>query len=124
VLAAGRLGGANADLRSHIGVALGVIRATWADAALSSPVREAIVRTLLDNLSKGQPASHKTIVLRAFADFGRYELRDRRVADFLDVLRRGPVKPPEERPKDGNRARRRRERQERRKIMNPRRRRS
>jgi hypothetical protein len=85
---ASRLGGKKADMPSHIGVAVRTIQATWHDERLSSTVRQAVVGTLLYELSKGRPLSEFVGLLRGFAELGR-RLSDPRFMDYLEAWVRG-----------------------------------
>jgi hypothetical protein len=85
---ASRLGGKKADMPSHLAVAGRMIRATWHDESLSWTVRQAVVGTLLYELSKGRPLAEFAIVFRAFGQLGR-ELDDPRFADYLNAWARG-----------------------------------
>jgi tetratricopeptide (TPR) repeat protein len=82
LLIARRLGGAKADLASHIRVALETIRATWTKRNFVPILRQAIVGNLLENLTKERPISHTGIIMRAFSDFGIHVLHDRNFIDF------------------------------------------
>jgi hypothetical protein len=66
----GRLGGAKADLRSHLNVALHTISHGWMNEKLSWTLRQALVGSLLENLAKERPPPHFRIILRAFAELG------------------------------------------------------
>jgi hypothetical protein len=85
---ASRLGGKKADVASLLGVALRTIQATWRDGKLSCTVREAVVGTLLYELSKGRSLAEFAIVFNAFAEAGR-RLGDRQFAEYLDAWLRG-----------------------------------
>jgi hypothetical protein len=87
--AVGRLGGPKADLQSHIGVAIGTIRVTWANSELSLTLRQAIVGTLLENLAKERPLDHLVVVLRVFFRLGTNFLRDQDFVDYLQAWLRG-----------------------------------
>jgi hypothetical protein len=81
---ASRLGGNKADMASHLGVAVRTILATWSNKDLSWTVQQAIVGTLLYELSKERPLSHFTLVLGKFAEIGR-RLGDLRFAEYLNA---------------------------------------
>jgi hypothetical protein len=75
-------------LASHLGVAVRTIQATWRDEELTWTLRQAIVGTLLFELSKERPLAEFAIILRAFAQIGQ-QLRDPRFADYLAAWLRG-----------------------------------
>jgi hypothetical protein len=83
-----RLGGKKADMASHLGVAIRTIEASWRDEELTWTVRQAIVGTLLYELSKERPLAELAIVLRAFAQVGQ-QLGDPQFADYLTAWLRG-----------------------------------
>jgi hypothetical protein len=66
---AGRLGGAKADLTSHISVAFELIHRTWRDESLSPTLRQAIVGLLLENLVRDRNRSEVTAIMGTFDDF-------------------------------------------------------
>jgi tetratricopeptide (TPR) repeat protein len=84
----GRLGGKNADMLSHLGVAVRTITATWHEASLSATVRQAVVGTLLYQLSKERPLAQFAGLLGGFAELGQ-RLRDPRFVEYLDAWARG-----------------------------------
>jgi hypothetical protein len=83
-----RLGGKKADMPSHLGVAGRTIRATWPDESLSWTVRQAVVGTLLYELSKGRLLDEFAIVFRAVRQLGT-QLGDPRFAEYLNAWTRG-----------------------------------
>jgi hypothetical protein len=85
---ANRLGGKKADMPSHFGVAVRTIQATWHDESLSWTVRQAVVGTLLYELSKGRSLDEFASLFRGFARIGR-RLGDPRFAEYLDAWARG-----------------------------------
>ncbi len=86
---ASRLGGMKADMASHFGVAARTIQATWRNTELTLTVRQAIVGTLLYELSKERPLAEFTIILRAFAQIGQRLGNPRFFADYLAAWLRG-----------------------------------
>jgi hypothetical protein len=85
---ASRLGGKKADMPSHLAVAGRTIQATWRDESLSWTVRQAVVGTLLYELSKGRSLAEFAMLFGAFAGLGR-QLGDPRFAEYLDAWARG-----------------------------------
>jgi hypothetical protein len=83
------LGGAKADLPSHINAALRCIQVSWHDSRLSSTVRQAVVGDLLNNLIRERPVDHVSIILATFEDFGRMQLRDMAFKQYLTDWMRG-----------------------------------
>jgi tetratricopeptide (TPR) repeat protein len=83
VQAIGRLGGPNADLRSHVRVALETIQSIWDNPRVSPTLRLAVVGAALERFLQGRPLDHFAIVFRTFVQFGDQVLRD---AEFLDYL--------------------------------------
>ena len=83
ILASGRLGGAKAELQSHISVALATIKITWFDRRLSDTLRQAVVGGLLENLARERPSSHFLGILRTFLEFGNAVLRDREFVEYV-----------------------------------------
>ena len=81
---ASRLGGKKADMASHLSVAVRTILATWSNKDLSWTVQQAIVGTLLCELSKERPLSYLALVLGKFLEIGR-RLGDARFAEYLNV---------------------------------------
>jgi hypothetical protein len=75
-------------MHSHLAVAGRTIRATWHDERLSWTVRQAVVGTLLYELSKGRSLAEFEMLFRAFAGLGR-QLGDSRFAEYLDAWARG-----------------------------------
>ena len=68
---AGRLGGRNADLLSHLGVALGAVAQFWRDMSLSPTLRAGAVGRILENLCRERsPATAHTILAEFFTAFG------------------------------------------------------
>jgi hypothetical protein len=80
----GRLGGKNADLASHVGVAFSIIGKAWREASLPWIARQAIVGSLLENLCKERPLSQAMLILRTFVDFGKTDLKSN--SEFLGYL--------------------------------------
>jgi hypothetical protein len=85
---ASRLGGKKADMSSHLAVAGRTIQAMWRDESLSWTVRQAVVGTLLYELSKGRSPVEFSMLFRAFAGLGE-QLEDPRFAEYLDVWAQG-----------------------------------
>ncbi|WP_441277894.1 tetratricopeptide repeat protein [Tardiphaga sp. 172_B4_N1_3] len=80
---ASRLGGASADLPSHVSVALGVIAAMWVDERLPYTARLAIVGQLLSEVIKNR--SHEELVrtLIEFVSFGDRQLNNRHFREYI-----------------------------------------
>jgi hypothetical protein len=87
--AAGCLGGAKADLASHVSVALGVVRRTWNDISLSPTLRQAIVGNLLENLIRDRRQSDAELVLQSFDEFARLVLKNDAIRRYLRDWRHG-----------------------------------
>jgi hypothetical protein len=81
---AGRLGGAKADLPSHIGVALQAIVVIWNRKDLSWVVKDASVGFLLENLCKERSLQEIHAILIRFDRLGRDVLNS---DDFRRYLR-------------------------------------
>ncbi|SCB54124.1 Transcription elongation factor, GreA/GreB family [Bradyrhizobium shewense] len=65
-----RLGGAQADA-SHLSVALGVVRSTWYDIALSPTLRQGIFGNLLENLTRDRTLGDVERILAFFDRFAQ-----------------------------------------------------
>jgi tetratricopeptide (TPR) repeat protein len=87
--ATGCLGGKKADLRSHVAVALGVVRQSWFDMSLSHIVRQAVIGSLLENLIRDRSLQEVEVVLQAFDEFAQLALKDNAVRRYLRDWRRG-----------------------------------
>jgi hypothetical protein len=79
----GRLGNPNAELRSHVSVALEAIQKIWSAPRVSPTLRLAVVGATLERFLQGRPLDHFSIIFRTFFHFGRHVLRD---AEFLTYL--------------------------------------
>lgn len=84
---ANRLGGAKADLGSHLHVAFGAITVFWTKDNLSPTLRQAAAGRLLENLCRERSLEHVRLIIRAFLAFNERIIRDWRfetyVADWL-----------------------------------------
>jgi hypothetical protein len=65
---AGRLGGAKAEIKSHLDVAFHAIIGTWHDEKRSRTLREAIVGTLLENICKERPLDHVAAIMQGMEE--------------------------------------------------------
>jgi len=73
---ASRLGGAKADLGSHLRVAVGAIAVFWRNVSLSSTLRAAAVGRLLENLCRERNLDQVHLIIRAFLAFNERIIRD------------------------------------------------
>jgi hypothetical protein len=80
---AARIGGAKAELSSHIQAALGAIAQFWNDGSLPWTLRQAAVGTLLENLCRDRTLDHVRVIIRSFALFNRRILNDAFFDDYL-----------------------------------------
>lgn len=86
---ASALGGPNADLPSHAGVASRAISRFWSDESIPFTARQALVGTLIGEIIERLPRSHALAVLRAFSLFGREQLGDPNFVQYIEDWRRG-----------------------------------
>jgi hypothetical protein len=86
---ASRLGGAKADLASHVKVAAGAITQFWKNDALPSVLRQAAVGRLLENLCRQRTLEHVHLIIRAFLLFNQQVLKDARFQDYIAGWIRG-----------------------------------
>jgi hypothetical protein len=77
------LGGAKADVASHVNVAIGAIKQFWNNEALPLTLRMAAVGRLLENLRRERSLEHVHLILRAFLSFNQQILRDVRFRDYI-----------------------------------------
>jgi hypothetical protein len=80
---AGRLGGAKADLTSHISVAFELISPTWRDESLSPTLRQAIVGSLLENLIRDRNRSEVTAIIQTFDDLAVSVVKSENLRRYL-----------------------------------------
>jgi len=90
---ASRLGGSAADLRSHINVALKVLRSIWLNETIPDVAKLAIVGELLTNLVKERPIPEVRQVLGEFIRFGEHMLKDFRLSLYIVQWSRGHFLP-------------------------------
>lgn len=83
------LGGAKADLPSHVNAALRCIRHAWNDRRLPDTLRQAVVGQLLENMIRERTKDHVAAILNRFDDFGRRVLRDDSFRQYLRDWMRG-----------------------------------
>ena len=86
---ASRLGGKEADLRSHLNVAFSAIRDTWKNKTISWTARLAIVGTLLGDLLKERPRDQMRAIVGAFLEFGDKSLGDPDFRNYIGGWVRG-----------------------------------
>jgi hypothetical protein len=80
---ASRLGGKDADMRSHLNVVFNAIRLTWNEKAIPETARRAILGTFLTNLLKERPIDQLRTLIRACIQFGDMGLGDANFADYI-----------------------------------------
>jgi hypothetical protein len=80
---ASRLGGAKADLASHLSVSFGAIRQFWHNQALPSTLRQAAVGRLLENLCRERPLDQVHVILDSFVAFSRRVIDDRNFDSYI-----------------------------------------
>ena len=80
---ANRLGGAKADLASHVNVAVGAITQFWNNVSLPSTLRQAAVGYLLENLCRERTLEHVHLIIRSVLTFNQRILRDTEFQDYL-----------------------------------------
>jgi tetratricopeptide (TPR) repeat protein len=80
---ASRLGGAKADLASHLSVSFRAIRQFWHDEALPWTLRQAAVGRLLENLCRERPLDQVHVILDSFAAFSRRVIGDGNFDSYL-----------------------------------------
>jgi hypothetical protein len=86
---ASALGGPNADIPSHAGVASRAIERLWNDQAIPFSGRQALVGVLITEIIKGLPHPHALAVLNAFSQFGREQLDDRHFVQYVADWKKG-----------------------------------
>ncbi|MFO1097892.1 MAG: hypothetical protein U1E81_06350 [Xanthobacteraceae bacterium] len=86
---ASRIGGAKADMRSHLGVAFGAIKIFWNDRNIPDLVKSAAVGSLLENLTKERPIEHVLAILVKAIRFGKSELADLYFNQYVENWRIG-----------------------------------
>jgi len=87
--AASRIGGAKADLASHIKVAAGAITQFWNNDGLPWVLRQAAVGKLLENLCRERTLDQVRLIIGAFVRFNDQVLDDARFLDYLSGWVRG-----------------------------------
>jgi tetratricopeptide (TPR) repeat protein len=92
---ADRLGGAKADLSSHLRGAAVAIAHFWRNDGMSSIVREAAVGRLLENLCRERNPEQVHLIIRAFLGFNRKVIRDVRFDHYVADWIRGHFVPME-----------------------------
>lgn len=92
---ASRLGGARADLASHMKVAAGAITQLWNNEARPWVLRQAVVGRLLENLCRQRTLDHVHLIIRAFLLFNQQVLKDARFQDYIAGWIRGHFIPLE-----------------------------
>jgi tetratricopeptide (TPR) repeat protein len=73
---ASRLGGAKADLASHISVSFRAIQQFWTNETLPWTLRLAAVGRLLENLCRERPVDQVRVIIGSFAQFSRRVIGD------------------------------------------------
>jgi tetratricopeptide (TPR) repeat protein len=73
---ASRLGGAKADLASHLSVSFRAIRQFWSNEALPWTLRQAAVGRLMENLCRERPLDQVRVIIASFAQFSRRVIGD------------------------------------------------
>jgi hypothetical protein len=91
-----RIGGPNAELNSHIRVALETIHAVWSNHRIHRTLKRAIVGTLLENLCKKRPRDHGIAILRIFAKWGEDILQNPDFFSYLEAWVIGHFYQPEQ----------------------------
>jgi hypothetical protein len=86
---ASRLGGARADLASHMKVAAGAITQLWNNEALPWVLRQAVVGRVLENLCRQRTLEHVHLIIRAFLLFNQQVLKDARFQSYIAGWIRG-----------------------------------
>jgi tetratricopeptide (TPR) repeat protein len=86
---AGRLGGAKADLRSHLRMAAGAILQFWKSRDIPSTLRQAAVGLLLENLCRERSLEDVRIVVGTLLLFNRDMLQDNEFGDYIHGWMRG-----------------------------------
>lgn len=87
--AASRLGGAKADLASHIRVAAGAISQFWNNERLPWVLRQAAVGKLLEKLCRERALDQVRLIVSAFVNFNSTILKDARFFEYLIGWMRG-----------------------------------
>jgi hypothetical protein len=86
---ASRLGGPNADLASHLGVAYGAVREFWRDESIPWTARQALVGALLENLLKARPPEQMTQIVHDLLRLGERDLKDWAFDQYIGDWLRG-----------------------------------
>ncbi len=92
---ASRLGGAKADLASHVNVAVGAITQFWNNGLLPWTLRQAAVGCLLENLCRERALEHVHLIIRSFLFFNERILLDGDFPNYLAGWIRGHFIPLE-----------------------------
>jgi hypothetical protein len=86
---ASALGGPNAEIQSHLGVATRAITAIWRNEEIPFTARQALVGVLLEEIVKALPPAQVGVVLQGFIRYGNERLGDPEFGAYIAMWKIG-----------------------------------